>query len=659
MPGVVADVDTLAETGYRMCGIVGFWPPNPIGDERAHRELTAMHMSLEHRGPDGYGTWRDVQQGVSLGHRRLSILDLSPAGAQPMLSASGRFAITFNGEIYNFGEIRNQLRGMGVEFRGGSDTEVLLAAIEQWGALESLRLIRGMFAFAVWDSQRGELLLARDRIGEKPLYFAEVNDTLLFASELRALRAFSGFSPEVSPSAIVDILQRGYVRGERSVFAGVHRLSPGTACVITRGLSRQLSYAVHRYWGGVDVLGSAFSPANEPEALDSLQGLIESAVREQLVSDVPIGAFLSGGVDSSIIVAAMQRVSSQQARTFTVAFEDPQFDESSFAQLVADHLGTSHTEIRLPVATARDIIEELPRAYDEPFADSSQIPTLLISREIRRHVTVALSGDGGDELFGGYPHYWLRDRLAEICGKVPARIRPATAALSKRLPHWVFGTVSNDPFPENVAARLRLLLGNATASETHESRLSAWVDGSRVLSASLKERLKGAGSPILRVWPELAPTDQEARMRYDLRTYLADDILVKVDRAAMYNSLETRAPFLDQRIVEFAAALPLHQKVGSSAGKLLLRKLLNRYVPPEITDRPKRGFAVPVSGWLRSELRPWAEGVLLDQRLLSQWFDSEIVLDLWRRHLAGQDHGSRLWRVLAVLHWSSFHSIRA
>lgn len=622
-----------------------------------------MTERIAHRGPDADGFALFDDQRLALGHRRLSIVDLSPTGAQPMSSASGRFTMVFNGEIYNFRGLRHEQLAAGHQFRGTSDTEVALSLFDAMGVERALPRFAGMFAMAVWDRAEEVLWLARDRMGEKPLYFGEFGGTFAFASELKAIRVLPNAPREVNPAAIADVLARGGVRGTRTILQGVEKLAPGCGVALQRvgGLLQRRAF---HYWS-VDSAGK-HAPAHpvptETQSIDTLDQLLADVVRDEMLADVPVGAFLSGGIDSSLIVAVMQRVAEAPVRTFTVGFEEAAFDESAYAAEVATFLGTEHTEIRLNANAALGYVDSLAGIFDEPFADSSQLPTLLVCQATRQHVTVALSGDGGDELFGGYPQYMQRDAIASIASQVPDFARTSVAAGLGLIPERLLGSgADGGTWRPNARARLQGMLRTPTSRIAYETLVSEWVDPGMVLSHDLRARLADSAVEASRLsvaWPD-APTTEESRMRYDMQTYLPDDILVKVDRSAMSVSLETRAPFLDHRIVEFAMGLPLPQKIQGHVGKVLLRRLLERYLPARLWERPKRGFAIPLGSWLRGELRPWAEAMLTPDAVLRTWFDAPRVQKIWTAHQAGADHAARLWRILMLIQWLRAESVRA
>lgn len=617
-----------------------------------------MSVALLHRGPDDFGAWSDPTQGVFLAHQRLSIVDLSPAGHQPMASASGRYVMVFNGEVYNHGAIRQQLDD--VAWRGNSDTEVMLAAIEHWGLKQVLQRFVGMFAFALWDRHNATLTLARDRFGEKPLYWGKFGSTLLFGSELKALRQHPAFKGTVDRNALAGYMTYGYVPGTASIYQQVQKLRPGTFRVFQAdGTSSE-----HAFWSAVEAALAGRRQeflGGEAEAADRLETLITESVRQQLLADVPVGAFLSGGVDSSMIVALAQAHSSTPIKTFTIGFEEAGYNEAVYAEAVARHLGTDHTECYVSHRDALDVIPILPDLYDEPFADSSQIPTYLVSKLARSRVTVSLSGDAGDELFCGYNRYMVANRLARRSRRVPRLMRQTMAAAISMMPAplWdgIGATARNMKPGAGVPAHLgdklhkfaRALANAGDDAGLYEALLHQWHGAEHLVRGSNHFAQISANTQVWK--PEL---DLMHRMMLlDTTSYLADDVLVKVDRAAMGVSLESRVPLLDHRIYEFAWRLPLNMKVRDGQGKWLLRQVLYRYVPRELIERPKAGFAVPVGQWLRGPLKDWAAGLLDSARLNQEGFlDARRVKAMWDEHQRGyRNWQNPLWCVLMFQAW--------
>ena len=667
-----------------MCGIAGFLTtdPNTLGNPEAI--ATQMAMAIQHRGPDDAGAWADAQSGIAMGHRRLSIIDLSAAGHQPMHSASSRFVLAFNGEIYNHLDIRRDLQAATAApaWRGHSDTETLLAAFEHWGVEASLNRSVGMVAMALWDKQTRTLHLARDRFGEKPLYYGWTGSgksaTFVFGSELKALRAYPGFANPVSREALALYMRFTYVPAPYSIYRSIFKLEPGCLLSITsvvppasiqplRPPTQQDGISLRRWWSLSTIVESGTQSmfADETDAINALEQRLTDAVRLQSLADVPLGAFLSGGVDSSSIVALMQKQTTQQVKTFTVGFEESGFDESPHARAVAQHLGTNHTELFVTAAEAQTVIPHLPAMFDEPFADSSQIPTHLVCKAARQHVTVALSGDAGDELFGGYNRYFWGPRIWSRLTWLPFPARKALGAaicsipvgewdrlglpLSHILPN-AWGLARAGDRAHKLATRLSRV---RNMDDLYNSLVSEWLDPTNVV--------KGEGMPVHEPASMLAdplPTpgveqDQLRMMYRDSMTYLPDDILCKVDRAAMATSLETRVPFLDHRVAELAWQLPLHMKIRGGQGKWALRQVLYKYVPREMIERPKAGFGIPVGQWLRGPLRAWAEALLDEKRLESEgYFHPAPIRTKWVEHLSGRrDNTASLWAVLMFQSW--------
>ncbi|MEO5566100.1 MAG: asparagine synthase (glutamine-hydrolyzing) [Luteimonas sp.] len=641
-----------------MCGLAGFRSPDSRAD--GHAELAqAMAARIRHRGPDDGGVWVDPEAGFAVAHRRLSIMDLSEAGHQPMLSSSGRLVLAYNGEVYNHLELRRQLEAVGAapNWRGHSDTETLLACIETWGVDETLKRSVGMFALALWDRQDRTLWLARDRIGEKPLYYGWQGDTFLFGSELKALRAHPAFNAAVDRDALALLLRHNYVPSPYSIYAGIRKLPPGTWLKLGTG---QRDVQPVAWWSLGDVAERGTDnpfAGNETEAVDALELYLGNAVRRQMLADVPLGALLSGGIDSSLVTALMQSASSQRVRTFTIGFEEQAFDEAVHARAVAAHLGTEHTEMRLSSADALALVPRLPTMYDEPFADSSQLPTHLVMQMARQHVTVALSGDGGDEFFGGYNRYFMGPKVWRRISWMPPALRRMfsmglTALPAEFVNRWAgplahqAGIALPGDKAHKLGARLRSV---SSADDLYVSLVKEWSEaGGMVVGGNIPPNLLDQRDH----WPRLS--DPVARMMaLDAMTYLPDDILVKVDRAAMAVSLETRAPFLDRDVMAFAWSLPMDMKLRDGRGKWLLRQLLDRHIPRDLVDRPKMGFGIPLDQWLRGPLRDWAETLLAEDRLRREgFFDPAPIRQAWQRHVRGQAScGYRLWSVLMFQAW--------
>jgi asparagine synthase (glutamine-hydrolysing) len=644
-----------------MCGIAGLFDPTRSGAvDRLGAEAAAMAASLAHRGPDDDGLWVDPDGRIAFGHRRLAVVDLSPHGHQPMASADGRWIVSYNGEIYNFEELRSQLGGQGLSFRGGSDTEVLVGAVQAWGVERTLDRIEGMFAIALWDRQRAELHLVRDRFGEKPLYYGWVGRRLAFASELKAFHVLPGFFPTLDRGAIASFLRHNCVPAPATVFAGIAKLAPGRWITFTEQDGPGSHPPPRAYWSASEAIAEAMSEpgtGNDDDLVDRLEEVLSDAVAARMVADVPVGAFLSGGVDSSVIVALMQRAGRRPVHTFSVGFADRAFDESVDAAAVAAHLGTDHTSLRVTDQDAASVIPRLPEIWDEPFADVSQIPMLLVSELARTQVTVALSGDGGDELFAGYNrHAWL-DRLWRRGAALPDPVRRLTgSALQALPPGFVDGAAGITRVlparmqvrtPSTKVAKVGRVLAASGPEGAYRSLTSHWEQAeSMVVGAP-------PSVPSSSVPPSPLSDITELMLLWDVTGYLPDDILTKVDRAAMSTSLETRVPFLDRRVFELAWKLPMSVKLRSGTTKWILRQVLYRHVPPTLVDRPKMGFGVPIGAWLRGPLRPWAEELLGPRRLGDQGvLDPAPVRTAWKQHLSGRrDFGYELWDVLVLQAW--------
>lgn len=644
-----------------MCGIVGIFDPgarSSIGNDL----LPPMVDTLIHRGPDDFGSWFDVKAGIALGHRRLSVIDLSSEGHQPMMSESDRYIISFNGEIYNFRQLRRQLEGLGHRFRGHSDTEVVLAAVEQWGLTNALERSIGMFAFALWDQKQCKLHLVRDRLGEKPLYYGWQNEVLLFGSELKALRAYSAWQGEIDRDALALYLRHSYIPTPYSIYKGIRKLLPGTVLTIKSDSKGELPTPEY-YWSAREAVENADRhslPQKVSEAASQLDSLLCDAICQQMVADVPLGAFLSGGVDSSTVAALMQAQSSGPIKTFTIGFHEADYNEAEDAKAVAKHLGTDHTELYVTPQEAMDVIPGLPALYDEPFADSSQIPTHLVAKLARQHVTVSLSGDGGDELFGGYDRYfwgqsiwkkisWMPRGMRHLGSKILTGVSPEAWDRLFRHAAFLMPRIDGPQISGDRTHKLAEILGVRDPEEMYHGLVSHWQDpasvvpGGRELPTALTERDRWARLP-----------DFMQRMMYlDIVSYLPDDILVKVDRATMGVSLEARVPLLDYRVVEFAWRLPLSMKVRNGQGKWLLRQVLYKYVPADLIERPKMGFGVPIDSWLRGPLREWAESLLAENRLKQEgYFDAQPIRRKWLEHLSGTRNWQyQLWDILMFQAW--------
>ncbi len=639
-----------------MCGVCGFWARDHWGGDAARERLEAMSGAIVHRGPDGHGAWYDAAAGVGLAHRRLSIIDLSESGHQPMRSASGRYVIAFNGEVFNFEALRTELAAAGAApaWRGRSDTEVMLAAIEAWGLEGALERFVGMFAFALWDTNERTLALVRDRLGIKPMYWATTPHGLCFGSELKALRRFPGFSTEVDRGSLAQYLGTYCVPAPRTIYRGASKLEPGT---VARFRSEADAPAVTRFWSAADVARAGLAHpfgGTDQDAVDELDRLLREAVALRMISDVPLGAFLSGGIDSSTVVAAMQAQSTQPVHTFSIENEDPAYDESAASRAVAAHLGTRHTPLTVTARDTLDVIPRLPTMYDEPFADSSQIPTFLVSRLARRSVTVALSGDGGDELFGGYNRHVWGPRVWAWQQRIPRGLRRLLARSMQGVPPETVDRVFARGgrllpalrVPGFKLHKLGSVLALDSPEEMHATLAGHWQPEDRVL-------LEGAVGRASHHDALDSPLVAERMMLRDLVTYLPDDILTKVDRASMAVSLEARVPLLDHRLVAFAWSLPLRLKVRGTTGKWILREVLKRYVPAGIVSGPKMGFGVPIADWLRGPLRGWAEALIEPARLRREgFFSADVVQQRWREFVEQKKPWhNHMWDVLTFQAW--------
>jgi len=645
-----------------MCGIAGFLTSGYSTADELTTTVTRMAQQLAHRGPDDSGVWIDEREGIALGHRRLSILDLSPDGQQPMHSESGRYTLVFNGEIYNFRALRRDLEDRGHVFRSQSDTEVMLTAMEEWGVEDAVPRFNGMFAFAAWDRNTRRLHLARDRFGEKPLYYGWMGKTFLFGSELKALVVHPDFVREVNREALTLYLRYGYIPAPYTIYRDVHKLLPAARLTLKTG-ARPVTPLPIAYWSAED---AAYRGVEDPfngsadEALDYLDVLLRDAVKMRMVADVPLGAFLSGGVDSSIIVALMQAQSARPVKTFSIGFHDDTYNEAKYASAVAHRLETEHTEFYVSPEDALRVIPRLATFYDEPFADSSQIPTYLVSSLARSHVTVALSGDGGDELFGGYKRYFTWATVWNRIGWLPEPVRhSASWALCRLTPQqwnhllrWVRPLVPRIAGVEAPGDKLHRL-AQIVAAPGPLARCQATISACQSPNSVVQ---KGQEPPNF-----LSDRSQRSQsldfrrhlMFLDAVLYLPDDILVKVDRASMAVGLETRAPYLDHRVAEFTARLPLAMKFRNGQGKWILRRLLDRYVPAELVDRPKKGFSLPIGEWLRGPLRDWAEDLMNEDRLRREgFFHPNSVRSRWHEHVTRQrDLRHHLWSLLMFQAW--------
>ena len=657
-----------------MCGITGFWQSSGFSGDEAQVIAYKMAERIAHRGPDDSGLWLDDAAGIALAHQRLSIVDLSPAGHQPMISTSGRYVIVFNGEIYNHLELRRELEkvpytnsiptqaGAKINWHGHSDTETLLAGFEAWGIEATLKKTVGMFAIALWDREEKLLTLARDRVGEKPLYYGFQNRVFLFGSELKALKAHPDFLGEIDRDVLCLYLRHCYIPAPHCIYKGIQKLLPGTYLQVELDSVAFSTQALtpKAYWSMADVAAEGVAKpfkGNDIEAIAVLDSQLKQSIGLQMMADVPLGAFLSGGVDSSAVVALMQAQSIRPIKTFSIGFDETGYNEAVYAKAVAQHLGTEHTELYVTSAEAIGVIPLLSKMYDEPFADSSQIPTYLVSHMAKQHVTVSLSGDAGDELFCGYNRYLLADTWRKI-EHVPFGLRKSTGYLIKTLSPATWDDIFHQigkikKFPSNMGEKMEKLA----------NRLEK-VDGVNKLYYSLVSEIDyperaviGATEPqtwLTQVGIKSYFNDAKQHMMLmDAMTYLPDDILVKVDRAAMVNSLETRVPFLDHRVVELAWRLPMTMKMREGKTKWILRQVLYQYVPQQLIERPKAGFSIPLNEWLCGPLRGWVENLLDEQRLRKEgFFNADFVRELWHAHLTGQrNYQSLLWSILMFQTW--------
>jgi asparagine synthase (glutamine-hydrolysing) len=642
-----------------MCGVVGVLDPrHRRAAADTERLLESMAETMKLRGPDDWGVWADPTWGIGFGHRRLAIIDPSPAGHQPMPSGSGRFVISYNGEIYNHRELAAELRARGVRFRGHSDTEILLEAFEQWGVRATLQRIDGMFAFGVWDGHQRRLILARDRLGEKPLFYGRLGSSdIVFGSTLDALRSHPEFDRDIDRDALALYFRHKYVPAPWSIYEGILKVPAGHIVIIS---AEGRIAEPEGYWSFFDVVerGVTFE-GDDREVTDHLDRLLRRSVRRRMIADVPVGAFLSGGIDSSTIVAVAQAESEFPVQTFTIGSTDAEYDESGAASAVAKHLGTHHTEQIVTGTDALGVVDRLGWMYDEPFGDSSQIPTFLVSELARSKVTVALSGDAGDELFGGYNRYLSMPGLWNRIERIPLPLRRAGANLLGAVPEEIWDRVAlvvpRGRRPQQVGLKVTKALQVAEASSAHEAFLrlvTHWADPERLVPGSNEPVTVHTGEQRL---PRTSGIVQHM-MAVDTVTYLPDDILAKVDRATMAVSLEGRMPLLDRDVVEFAAGLPLRMKIRAGRSKWILRQVLNRYVPPALVDRPKAGFGLPIDEWLRGSLREWGEN-LIGSKAVREYLDVAVVDNAWAAHQSRRrNQAYELWDVLMFAAWADARS---
>lgn len=645
-----------------MCGITGFIDCSAYrNQENMNNMIIKMTDTLLRRGPDDMGFMVDVEAGIALGHRRLSIIDLTVEGHQPMYSSGRRYVIVFNGEIYNYRSIGAELRGSGVSFRGHSDTEVLLAAVEKWGLNNTVKRLVGMFAFALWDKIEHKLFLVRDRAGEKPLYYGWMGNSFLFGSELKPLYAHPNFRMDIDRDALALYARYNYIPVPHTICRGIRKLLPGT--VLTIDLNKIGAYPEpENYWALEQIISEGkLTPfkGGDNEAVEELEKVLTEAISGQMISDVPLGAFLSGGIDSSLIVAIMQSNSGQPVRTFSIGLREDAYNEAFHAAKVAKYIGSDHTELYVHPDEARGVIPLLPELYDEPFADSSQIPTFLVAKLTRKKVTVSLSGDAGDELFGGYNRYFWAKNIWNWSGWIPQRIRKGSAVLAKTLSptQWdsCFNRISpvmpkafQHRLPGDKIYKMADIITEKSPDAMYKKLISTWLGPEELILGSrepdgIYSQNRGG---FIRDF-------SEQMMYYDFAAYLSNDILVKVDRACMGCSLESRVPFLDHRVIDFAWRLPLNMKIRDGKGKWLLRQLLYKYIPKEIIERPKMGFGIPIDSWLRGPLRDWCDSLLNEKRLKSEGFyHAEIVRQKWEEHLSGRRNWQyHLWNVLMFELW--------
>ena len=646
-----------------MCGIAGIWS-HSANNLNGFCLVEAMIESLTHRGPDSFGLWQCETESLVLGHRRLAIQDISPLGHQPMHSSSKRFSIVFNGEIYNFKELQSDLEALGSQFRGGSDTEVLLEAIEKWGFDVAVERLEGMFAFALYDSQLNELFLVRDRLGEKPLYFFADQSQLIFASELKAITLNEELQLSCDFEELNSFFRYGYYSIDKSPFLQIKKLEAGHYLKISINSAqsaRFFEYETRQYWA-IKTPQKA-TKKSDSQVVREFQHLMESTVKKQSIADVELGVFLSGGIDSSLVAATLQNVSANPIKTFTVAFDDPKYNEARFAAEIANHLGTEHTEISLSMEECFEVIELLPQLLDEPFADPSLLPTYLVTKEAKKHVTVCLSGDGGDELFAGYNRYISANKLNKLKSILPRPVRNSLGFCLDKLP-LNFWDAAYVPFaalsrllgnvPEKdiglKAHKLALLLKASNNLELYVSLLSFWKESPLKNSSGLSF---GYYQDIDSLFSNAEENFYEFAMLNDQKFYLASDNLFKVDRAAMFNSLEVRLPLLSHHLVEFANELPIEYKVREGKSKWIMRELLYQSVPKSLIERPKMGFSVPLNKWFKGELKSWAEEYIGNRELLEEAsLNVDVVNEAWHQHQKGQrDNANALWTVITYLIW--------
>ena len=646
-----------------MCGINGFYSKSLSNFDDV---IVKMNSAISHRGPDTNGAWSDKNLGIVLGHQRLSIIDVSSSGNQPMQSSSGRYILTYNGEIYNYLKIRKELEmnNANIKWKGNSDTEILLESIDFWGIELTLQKIQGMFAFGIWDQKMRRLILARDRIGEKPLYYGWQgegnNRVFLFGSELKALKVHPEFNGQINRDAIALQLRHNCIPAPYTIYKDIYKLLPGNYLELKHtDLKKELLGYPKKYWSLTSSLMHGNKNQlkfNEDEIQKDLEENLKISVKKQMISDVPIGAFLSGGVDSSTVVALMQSQSHQPVKTFTVGFNESEYNEAKFAKKIAKHLGTNHTELYVSPKTAMEVIPKISTIYDEPFSDSSQIPTFLVSQLTKQHVKVAISGDGGDELFCGYNRYKMSEKFSSIFRFMPFTLRKTLASTIKSIsPHNLDKILKFIPIldqPTNFGDKIYKgadVLNTKNFSDIYYTLCSHWKNPTKIVLNS-----KEPGTLLTKFKPNINYLNtQQQMMALDFLTYLPDDILVKVDRAAMASSLETRLPFLDHNLIEYVSKIPHSLKFKNGHGKWILKKILNQYVPKSLTQRPKMGFEIPLGSWLRGPLRDWAENLLNEKRLNQEnFFNTKLIRDKWLEHLNGKKNWHHhLWDILMFQAW--------
>jgi len=641
-----------------MCGILGILKQRNSEYYIEDSVIKKMCSSIMHRGPDNSNYW--IESGIALGHQRLSVLELSISGNQPMHSTDDRFVIIYNGEIYNHLEIRKKIEYKSnsyIKWNGSSDTETLLESFKVFGILETLTLCSGMFSIALWDKKKKILTLARDRFGEKPLYFGWVNQDFIFGSELKVFKSYPNFNNSICKNALSDYLKFNYVPSPRSIYKNIYKLEPGTFIQLDKTTTSFEKIKSKKFWSLANVVksGMANTIIDEKYILKELESLLLTSTKAQMIADVPLGAFLSGGIDSSLIVTLMQKESIKPIQTFTVASEDLKFDESKYAREIAKHLGTDHNEIIVSDKETQKVITYLPEIYDEPFADSSQIPTYLICSLAKKKVKVALSGDGGDEIFGGYNRYTWCPRIWKKISYIPYSLRKKISVFLLNIHE---GTIDKflDKFFNRSGYKIHKIstaLENCRSLEDFMINMSIqWKNQKDLILNKENFNFNSFEEKILET--NLEFKDSISKMMYlDSITYLPDDILCKLDRAAMSNSLETRVPFLDKSVVDFAWRIPVNIKIKNNIGKWPLREILSKYIPSKFIDRPKAGFSIPIGNWLRGSLKDWAENLLNEKRLIKEGnFSSEIIRNVWKEHLSGKlDHSNRLWSILMFQAW--------